>query len=97
MCVWRMDDDGLWFTSCAHLFELADGGPDANGMRWCPFCGHPLVDAHSRTYQIQECPDPVTFADLAEANDADTMTAVAGLEIGGRTVVGMCDEIVRLT
>ncbi len=46
-CYWSLDDvggDSVWETSCKHAFEFNDGGPNANGMTWCGYCGKPLVE-----------------------------------------------------
>lgn len=39
--------------------------------------------------------EPVTWAELAEVNEPDTMEAIAALEVGEQTVLGMCDPIRR--
>ncbi len=44
-CQWAEDaDGGPWETSCGHLFILNDGGPNENGLKFCPFCGKPLEE-----------------------------------------------------
>lgn len=45
-CIWTPDGDydGPWATKCGHYFELNDGGPKDNGMRYCCYCGRPLVE-----------------------------------------------------
>lgn len=42
-CVWS-DDEGCWATGCGHYFEINDGTPSENGMRFCAYCGKPLVE-----------------------------------------------------
>ena len=51
VCTWTEDDlDGVWRTDCvdsdgkhgAWVFNV--GGPSANGMRFCCFCGGPLIE-----------------------------------------------------
>jgi hypothetical protein len=42
-CAWT-DDGEAWATGCGQLFCLNDGGPTENDMRWCCFCGKPLVE-----------------------------------------------------
>jgi hypothetical protein len=37
-CVW-VRDCGAWATSCDHVFEIIDGTPTENGMKYCCFCG----------------------------------------------------------
>lgn len=39
---------------------------------------------------------PITWAELAKVNEADTMDEIATLAIGEKTILGMCDPIERL-
>jgi rRNA maturation endonuclease Nob1 len=41
-CVWKVDDCGIWCTSCENMFELTSGDPHENGFRFCPYCGEKL-------------------------------------------------------
>jgi hypothetical protein len=41
-CWWTRDDDGVWDTKCNNRFEFIEDGPDANGFRFCPYCGNRL-------------------------------------------------------
>lgn len=64
-----------------------------------------------RTYQIQdEAPERdaewrhggiptrvVTWNELVEANDPDTMEEISQLKVGESTILGQCDPITRLT
>jgi hypothetical protein len=43
-CVWTVDENGFWRTGCGEAFEIAVGGPDENGLRYCCFCGRPLEE-----------------------------------------------------
>ena len=52
-CTWYLDDiggDSVWATECGNAFEFNDGGPHANGMKFCGYCGKALVE--SRTTDI---------------------------------------------
>lgn len=44
-CVWHNDPetDSTWETGCGNLFILNDGTPAENRMRFCCYCGRPLV------------------------------------------------------
>lgn len=46
-CRWTQDDDGaaVWTASCQGnlCFEFNDGGPTENNMKFCCYCGHPLL------------------------------------------------------
>lgn len=42
-CVWTAIEDGPYETSCGHLWEFNAGGPEENGMGYCPYCGKTLV------------------------------------------------------
>lgn len=45
-CTWEYDDArDYWETSCGEAFQLVDGTPADNGMRFCPHCGHRLACA----------------------------------------------------
>ena len=45
ICVWSEDDDGgPWSTGCERLFEINEGRPSENGMKFCCFCGQPLEE-----------------------------------------------------
>lgn len=42
-CYWSQDGDGgPWATGCSNYFEINDGPPSANGMKFCCYCGKPL-------------------------------------------------------
>ena len=54
-CVWIQDYDfGGWDTGCGQGFEIVDGTPSYNKMKFCPFCGAeieevPWVDDADKT------------------------------------------------
>lgn len=49
-CRWFGDDDGgPWATDCNELFNIENEGPEANGMRFCCFCGKKLVEVEADT------------------------------------------------
>jgi hypothetical protein len=51
-CTWTQDpDDGSYDTECGNLFEIMNGTPSENGMKFCPYCGDHIVDANKK-------PDP---------------------------------------
>lgn len=41
-CTWT--EQGPWVTDCGHSFEVNDGTPVENEMRFCCFCGKLLVE-----------------------------------------------------
>ena len=41
-CEWEETADGQWETDCGNIYEFSDGTPDANGHKFCCFCGKPL-------------------------------------------------------
>lgn len=46
-CKWTLADDpdcDAWDTDCGQLFVLNEGGPTENLMRFCCYCGKPLVE-----------------------------------------------------
>lgn len=39
-CKWSEEDySGLWNTDCGNLFDLNEGTPSDNGMKFCCYCG----------------------------------------------------------
>lgn len=49
-CTWAIDDVGgesMFETSCRNSFEFNDGGPLANGFKFCGYCGKPIVESHT--------------------------------------------------
>jgi hypothetical protein len=42
-CKWDQDYNGTWETSCENAFEIIEGTPDENGMKYCPYCGKKLI------------------------------------------------------
>lgn len=43
-CEWAENCDGIWHTSCKDSFYFDDGKPSENGVKFCCFCGSPLVE-----------------------------------------------------
>lgn len=42
-CVWRdLHDDG-WETACGQVFVIIEGTPAENEMKFCCYCGRPLI------------------------------------------------------
>ena len=45
VCNWYQDDgDGIWATDCGGVFEIIEGSPSDNDMKFCPYCGKPLEE-----------------------------------------------------
>jgi hypothetical protein len=46
-CRWTHDDadHGVWTASCGHAWQILDGTPGENGMRFCCYCGGALNTA----------------------------------------------------
>ena len=45
-CLWTPDEGweyGCWSTACGEEFYLEVDAPEDNGMRFCCYCGKPLV------------------------------------------------------
>ena len=53
-CEWHGDSDGLWGTSCGKAFEFTEDGPEANGFKFCPYCGNPLVEVAYADEDVDE-------------------------------------------
>lgn len=45
ICNWNQEDDdwGSYETDCGQSFNLTDGTPDDNNLKFCCFCGKALV------------------------------------------------------
>jgi hypothetical protein len=43
-CIWRRDDDdrNTWATQCGEVWELMNGTPGENKMKYCLYCGQPI-------------------------------------------------------
>lgn len=42
-CNWTEDWEGNWNTECGEMFVFIDGGPEENRIRFCCYCGKPIV------------------------------------------------------
>lgn len=43
-CGWYEEYEGPWESTCGHAFIINEGTPAENGMKFCPFCGLPLIE-----------------------------------------------------
>ncbi len=45
-CSWGLDteDGNTWTSQCGGYFTINEGTPTENGMKFCLYCGHPLVE-----------------------------------------------------
>ena len=46
-CLWVRESDGTWETGCDNMFMLNEGGPRDNDMKYCCYCGRPLIEEES--------------------------------------------------
>ena len=44
-CIWTEDEDGVYQTSCLYSFEIINGTPETNGIKYCPYCGNLIRQA----------------------------------------------------
>ena len=42
-CLWSLDLDNMWQTSCNMEFLFESGDPMSNAFMYCPFCGRTLL------------------------------------------------------
>ena len=54
---WEGDDGGPWATQCNELFNIENEGPEANGMRFCCFCGKKLIEVKADTDEVEKWKD----------------------------------------
>ena len=55
VCEWDEDSCGLWNSDCDHIFELNDGTPTENDMKFCFWCGRRLKE-HKFDDTLEETP-----------------------------------------
>lgn len=73
-------------------YRIADESPERDA-EWKAY-----VSDGASFADLDRCPSVVvTWDDLAQVNDPETMEAIAEIKVGERTVLGMCDPIERLT
>lgn len=42
-CEWKQDENGVWETECGNMFEITEGTPNENDLKYCPYCGKHLI------------------------------------------------------
>ncbi|SFD67068.1 hypothetical protein SAMN05660831_02065 [Thiohalospira halophila DSM 15071] len=57
-CSWQEGAELIFGTSCGREFWTEDARPTEMGMRHCPFCGRPLVEAETPP---EECGTDVSW------------------------------------
>ena len=48
-CKWTPDENGIYDTECGQRFEITEGTPKENHMKYCPYCGKQLDDEEAET------------------------------------------------
>jgi hypothetical protein len=43
-CRWIFNNFEVWETDCGKRFEITNGTPRENEMKYCPFCGNELKE-----------------------------------------------------
>ena len=45
-CDWTQEDEDsdTWVTSCGKLFDLYEGAPSENKMKYCCYCGNEIKE-----------------------------------------------------
>ena len=57
VCIWKQyggAESDRWETGCDNAFSLFVGTPSTNDMRFCPFCGRPLIEQPYDTEKTKE-------------------------------------------
>lgn len=48
-CTWVHDEwEDSWDTACGEKFQLTEGTPRDNGMKYCCYCGGELKEGESK-------------------------------------------------
>ena len=47
-CAWNETKDGCWETNCDEMFVFEESGPLENKMKFCCYCGRPLIEIRYR-------------------------------------------------
>lgn len=48
-CTWVHDEwEDSWDTTCGEKFQLTEGTPRDNGMKYCCYCGGELKEGESK-------------------------------------------------
>jgi hypothetical protein len=56
-CKWTHkydDENNVWYTQCSEAWELNEGSPHENGMKFCCYCGQPLVQEINRVVELED-------------------------------------------
>jgi hypothetical protein len=58
-CKWRQVTDGFealgqWETDCGNCYEITEGTPEENEMRYCSYCGRELEQVLWKPHAICE-------------------------------------------
>ena len=51
-CQWTQDEDGAYDTECGNKYEITNGTPKENRMKYCTYCGKQLDEATETTKDI---------------------------------------------
>lgn len=43
-CTWSQSEEGWWETECDNAYAINEGLPSENEMKFCCYCGKPLVE-----------------------------------------------------
>lgn len=44
-CLWEYSEgEGAWFSACEDAWTFHEGTPKENGMKFCCFCGKPIIE-----------------------------------------------------
>ncbi len=53
-CTWEYDHFyDYWETSCGDAYQIVDGTPTDNKMKFCPYCGKELVEQQINKEEIE--------------------------------------------
>lgn len=56
-CTWIEDEDSNWGTACGNIAILNMFSPTANKMKYCWYCGKPLIEKPYVWLDEEEDPD----------------------------------------
>lgn len=88
-CEWTIDanpDFTVWETTCGQAFVFEVDGPEHNGMKFCCYCGKPLVEVRITDCEVCDEPLPPNSECAVHDKCADELRAALKDDTVGRVI-----------